>query len=70
MNPVVLDKISFSLDQESLIKELYVKGSFINQFKKLMEEAIAIAKPKANPVAFRGDDMFNALGDSPDERFY
>ncbi|SFG21432.1 aldehyde oxidoreductase [Desulfotomaculum arcticum] len=25
---------------------------------------------KTNPVAFRGDDMFNALGDSPDERFY
>jgi len=47
MKPVVIDEISFSLNQESLIKELHVKGSYVNQFKKLMEEAIAIAKPKA-----------------------
>ncbi|MDP4160617.1 MAG: vitamin B12 dependent methionine synthase, partial [Bacillota bacterium] len=47
MEPVVLDNISFNLDQESLMKEMRIKNSYIAKFKGLMEEALAIAKPKA-----------------------
>lgn len=47
MEPVVLDDISFNINQESLIKELHVNNSYMNTFKSLMREAIAIAKPKA-----------------------
>jgi hypothetical protein len=47
MEPVVLENISFSLNHESLVEELHVKNSFMDEFRRLTEEASAIAKPKA-----------------------
>lgn len=53
--------------------DILAAGGKINPPKKyflgsdLYEELENI---KANPVVFRGDDMFKPLGDCPDERFY
>jgi len=47
MEPVVLDNILFRVNLQSLQNELHVKNSYINEFKGLVEQASAIARPKA-----------------------
>lgn len=47
MEPVVLDNIFFSVDQPDLLHELHVKKSYFNEFKALVEQASALARPKA-----------------------
>lgn len=47
MEPVVLDNIFFKANLPSLVDELHVKNSYLNKFKELVEQAAAIARPKA-----------------------
>ncbi|CDX03807.1 hypothetical protein [Desulfitobacterium hafniense] len=47
MEPVVLDSISFNVSLPDLLKELHVRPSYVNKFEALVEQATAIARPKA-----------------------
>ncbi|HBV88551.1 MAG: vitamin B12 dependent methionine synthase [Desulfosporosinus sp.] len=47
MEPVVLDNIYFEADLQSLVNELHVNSFYFNEFKRLVEQASAIARPKA-----------------------
>lgn len=47
MEPVVLDNICFKADFPNLVDELHVKNSYLSKFKELVEQAVAVARPKA-----------------------
>ena len=47
MEPVVLDSVSFKVSLPDLLKELHVRPSYVDKFEALVEQATAIARPKA-----------------------